>query len=287
MDANGTLMPVRPVMRYHGGKWTLAPWIISHFPKHRVYTEVYGGAGSVLMRKPRSHSEVFNDLDGDVVNLFRVLRDRGPEIIRLLTFTPYAREEFDLTFERSGDAMEDARRMVMRATMGFGSTVTRPTTADRPMRTGFRNGSRQSGTSPGSDWRELPEKLLRVVDRLRGVVIENREAARLLQQLDAPDALHYVDPPYVHSTRGAHAGSSHCGYRHEMSDEDHENLAAVLNGLDGQVAISGYRSALYDRLYQRWRRVERRALADGGKERVEVLWMNYAGSADLFDSAGD
>jgi len=87
-------------MRYHGGKWKLAPWIIGHFPPHRIYVEPFGGGGSVLMRKPRSYGEVYNDAWGNVVNVFRVLRDHADEIERLLYLTPFSRDEFELTSER-------------------------------------------------------------------------------------------------------------------------------------------------------------------------------------------
>ena len=71
------MTPRRAALRWHGGKWILAPWIIAHFPPHRVYTEAFGGGASVLLRKGRAKSEVYNDLDSEVVNLFRVLQDRA------------------------------------------------------------------------------------------------------------------------------------------------------------------------------------------------------------------
>src|SRR3954471_8601570 len=101
--------PTRPVLRYHVGKWILAPWIISHFPSHRVYTEAFGGAASVLMRKPRSYGEVYNDLDGEIVNLFHVLRGpRAGELIASLRLTPFARIEFEESYETAADPVEQA-----------------------------------------------------------------------------------------------------------------------------------------------------------------------------------
>jgi DNA adenine methylase len=84
----------RPILRWHGGKWMLADWIISHFPHHRIYTEAFGGAGSVLMQKPRCFAEVYNDLNQDVVNLFRVLRhdSQAKDLERALRLTPFARD---------------------------------------------------------------------------------------------------------------------------------------------------------------------------------------------------
>lgn len=102
----------RPVLRYHGGKWRLAPWIIQHFPPHRTYVEPYGGAASVLMRKPRSYAEVYNDLDGEVCSLFRVLREPASavELRRLVALTPFARDEFALSYVPSPDPIEYGAR---------------------------------------------------------------------------------------------------------------------------------------------------------------------------------
>jgi len=119
--------PQRPALRYFGGKWRIAAWTTSHFLEHDVYTESYGGAASILLRKERAHAEVYNDLDGEIVNLFRVLRGRGDELRQALELTPFARAEFDASFEPSDDELEQARRTVVRSYMGFGSTFTRLT----------------------------------------------------------------------------------------------------------------------------------------------------------------
>jgi DNA adenine methylase len=264
--------PSRPVLRYHGGKWRLAPWIISHFPSHRVYTEAFGGAGSVLMRKARAYSEVYNDLDGELVNLFRVLRDPqdGPALVQGLRLTPFARDEFTESYEPAADPVEQARRTVIRSFMGFGSNA-------HNRRTGFRANSNRSGTTPAHDWGNYPDQLAAVLERLRGVVIENRDALEVVRQHDSPETLHYVDPPYPRGTRDR--GND---YGHEMSDYDHRHLAHGLLCARGMVVLSGYACDLYDlELYPDWHRVERKAFADGARARTEVLWLNPAAAARL------
>ena len=266
-EGEGMSECTRPLIRYHGGKWRLADWIIQHFPRHRVYVEPFGGGGAVLLRKPRSHSEVYGDLDGDIVNLFRVARDCGTELHRALTLTPFARAEFDMSYQPCADPLERARRTVVRAFMGFGSGA-----CNSAHQTGFRSGKRNSGTSPSADWRNYPDALAAIIERLQGVVIEHRNALDLMPQHDAVDTLYYVDPPYPYSTRRIRGSGV---YRHEMTDDQHRELASVLHGLQGAVVLSGYPCALYDReLFPCWRRVERTAMADGGRPRTEVLWMN-------------
>jgi DNA adenine methylase len=259
--------PSRPALRWHGGKWLLAPWIISHFPPHRVYVEPYGGAGSVLMRKPRSYAEVWNDLDDSVVNLFRILRsDQADELVRRLRLTPFARTEFDETSSPlPQDPMESARHLVLRSFMGFGSNA-------HGRATGFRANSNRSGTTPAHDWCNYPDALVEIIDRLAGVVIENRDAIKLMTQQDGPDTLFYVDPPYVWSTRGDESPD----YVHEMDDGAHAALLAFLPTLEGMVVLSGYPSPMYDQALAGWRRIEREALADGARKRTEVLWINPA-----------
>lgn len=268
--------PTRPVLRWHGGKWKLAPWIIGHFPPHRCYVEPFGGAASVLLRKPRAYAEVYNDLDDWAVNLFRVLRD-DESAIRLrdhLRLTPFSRTEFDecgrFLGAADGDPVELARRLVVRSFMGFGSN------AHNGRSTGFRANSNRSGTTPAADWRNYPDALPALIERLRGVVVENRDAAEVMRQHDGPETLHYVDPPYMHETRaqGNKYDLKYRAYRHELSDDDHAALLVAIKELEGMVVLSGYPAPLYERELATWRRVEIEAHADGARPRTEVLWIN-------------
>lgn len=259
---------IRPIVRYHGGKWKLAEWIISHFPPHRVYVEPFGGGGSVLMRKPRSYAEVYNDLDGEMVNVFRVIRDNRRKLMRELMATPFARDEYRAAFEVCDDPLEMARRTIIRSFMGFGSNA-----INRAVKSGFRSNSNRSGTTPAHDWVNYPKSLRAAERRLRAVVIENKDAVELMRQHDGPQTLFYLDPPYVHSSRALDVMH---GYAHEMTDEQHEQLAAAFGEIEGMIVLSGYHSPLYDRLYAAWERVEVDALADGAAPRVEVLWFNDA-----------
>ena len=229
-----------------------------------------GGGASVLLRKPRSYAEIYNDLDGQVVNVFRMARDRGEELRRALELTPFSRAEFLESYEPSPDHFEQARRTIMRSFQGFGSAAACGETS------GFRANSNRSGTTPAHDWRNYPAAFGAIIERLRGVVIESRDAPEVIAQHDGPQTLHYVDPPYVHSTRSEKVRSTitRKSYRHEMSDADHERLAAVLHRARGAVVLSGYRSSLYDRLYGDWRMVERHAHADGARDRIEALWLS-------------
>lgn len=283
----------RPVLRWHGGKWRLAPWIIGHFPPHRIYVEPFGGAGSVLLRKPRSYGEVYNDLDDEVVDLFKVLRDpaQATRLLELLRLTPFARSEFRAAYDHCEDAVERSRRLVIRSYMGFGSNA-HASAAKGHRSTGFRSNSNRSGTTPAQDWANYPDALVAIIQRLEGVVIESRDAAELMPQHDGPDTLFYVDPPYLPETR---ARSNKYDlrwrmYRHEMDRAGHASLLEQLKTLRGMVVISGYPDPLYDDLLALWRRVEIEAFADGARRRTEVLWLNQAcvdrlGNGPLFGVA--
>ena len=283
--------PTRPVLRWHGGKWKLAPWIISHFPKHRVYVEAFGGAASVLMRKPRAYGEVYNDLEQEVVNLFRVLQDpkQSAELLLKLRLTPFARDEFELGYIGTEDPVENARRLVILSFMGFGSNG-----HNKAIRTGFRANSNRSGTTPAHDWANYPDRLPSVIERLRGVVIENRDALEVMAQHDSDETLHYVDPPYVWETRSSAMHRNRC-YTHELDAAGHERLLEFIAGLKGAVVLSGYPHPSYDAALGDWRRIEIEAHADGARDRVEVLWINPKASSgidvtrhrDLFEIACD
>lgn len=258
-------MKQRPVLRWHGGKWILAPWIISHFPQHRVYVEPFGGAASVLLRKPRAYAEIYNDLDDDVVNLFRVLRsDRADDLIRQLRLTPFAATEFFEAYGPADDGVERARRLIVRSFMGFGSNGVHK-------KTGFRSNSNRSGTTPAHDWANYPNSLAATIDRLTGVCVLNRDAAEVMAAHDAPEALHYVDPPYMMGTRT----DALADYAHELTDGQHVDLLRFLRTLKGNVIVSGYPCDTYDAELEGWHRVQKAALADGASKRVECLWMNF------------
>jgi DNA adenine methylase len=268
-------MTTRPVLRWHGGKWNLAPWVIGFFPPHKCYVEPFGGAASVLIRKPRAYAEVYNDLDGAVVNLFRVLRsERAEELVKLVRLTPFAREEFMSAYGEAEDEVERARRLIVRSFMGFGSN-------GHNRSTGFRANSNRSGTTPAHDWHNYPDALAHIVTRLQGIVIENRDAKQVMAAHDTPATLHYVDPPYVLSTRSDPSKDYHT----ELSDDDHADLLQFLRGLAGTVILSGYPHAEYDAALHDWHRVERKHLADGARERTEVLWINRAYNVDLLGAA--
>ncbi|SDJ59789.1 DNA adenine methylase [Pseudomonas indica] len=268
-----------PVIRYHGGKFRLAPWVIEHFPPHQVYVEPFGGAAGVLMQKPRSHGEVYNDLDGDVVNLFRVLQDAETreQLTERLVLTPYARAEFEQAWIFTDDPVERARRTIIRAQMGFGSAGASKGT------TGFRTDCYRAYGTAQQIWARYPEQIADIGRRLAGVLIENRPAIETMLAHDSPVALHYVDPPYMHGTRvrGAQKGRY---YRHELDDNQHAELLTTLNTLQGMVVLSGYPSALYTNALEGWSTNStsaRISAGRGGSTRQECLWINPAAMAAL------
>jgi DNA adenine methylase len=274
----------RPVLRYHGGKFRLATWIMQFVPAHRCYVEPFGGAASVLLQKPRSYAEVYNDLDSEIVNFFRVLRDPVLRVQLELAClaTPYAREEFELAFEPTEDPVERARRTAIRAQMGFGSA------GATKGKTGFRIDTKRLYGTAQHLWAEYPESLATAGQRLTGVLIENRPAIDVMQQHDGPDTLHFVDPPYVLDTRVMQGGKIGY-YRHELTDEDHEDLLQVLLGLEGMVIVSGYETDLYNDTLRGWsqHRTEARISAGRGAAlRTEVVWINPACAAALEQRVG-
>lgn len=258
------MTPTRPALRWHGGKWRIAPWVIGHFPPHKIYVEPFGGAASVLLQKPRCPTEIYNDLDGDLVTLFRVLRDQPGALADALALTPYARDEYAACYEPASDPVESSRRFVARSFMGQSSK-------GAVQRSGFDTRVNPDGfVSRVRSLHAMPEEVLVIAERMAGVVIENAPASVLLERHDDPKSLFYVDPPYLPETRHGKM------YRHELTTADHRALLAHLRELRGMVVLSGYPSPLYDDALPDWRRVEREALADGARPRIEVLWINPA-----------
>lgn len=271
------MKPERPLIRYHGGKWNLAPWIIGFFPPHQTYVEPFGGGGSVLLQKdPAPVVDVYNDLDRRIVSLFRILRDpeRSEQLRRLVELTPFARDEFEASYalNKTVDEMEAARLLLLRAAAGFSSS------ALVRVKTGFRSKDVRAGAHAARNWMRWPENIPAYLERLRGCVIEHQPAAKVIARHDAPATLFYVDPPYVHSSRSLRGED----YDHEMTDDEHRALARQLHGLTGMVVVSGYETELYDaELYSGWERHAREHFANGGRKRKEVVWLNPAVSSYL------
>lgn len=268
---NFNMSPTRPILRYHGGKWRLAKWIISHFPAHGIYVEPYGGAASVLLRKQPAITDVYNDLDNEIVNVFRVLREpsQAEELRRLLYLTPFARSEYDLSMMPAGNPVESARRTIVRSFMGHGSNAV---TARH--KSGFR-GRRDGSAGPERDWKNHCDIVPAFVNRMRRVVIECVPALELISRYDSPDTLFYIDPPYLGKTRT----SFKHGYRHEMNAADHEELAERLHNISGMAVVSGYDSDLYNVIYGDWPVVSITSCADSISRRKdglrkENLWLS-------------
>jgi DNA adenine methylase len=257
-------MTIKPVLKYPGSKWRLAPWIVSFFPEHKTYVEPYCGSAAVFFNKAPAHYEILNDRYGSIVNLFRVLREQGSELVRLIDFTPWSREEYDFCeqqFTGTGNDLEDARRFLVRCWQAHGTRFN--------WSSGWRNrGGTTNDSSTTKVWRQLPERLLAAIDRLKCAEIENRQALEVIERYNSVDCLLYVDPPYVMSTRN---GSY---YEHEMTDDEHVELLQVLNAHTGPVVLSGYTHPLYEERLAHWCRVSVPAVAEHGRQRTEVLWLN-------------
>lgn len=268
-------VPTRPALRWYGGKWRIAPWVLRHFPHHDAYTEAYGGAASVLLRKPPVKLETWNDLHGRAVNFFRILRDQPGELLRRLELTPYARGEVDQAWEISDDPVEDARRFYVlgnQARVGAAGGVW--TQGWKYQRSWFEQ--HRNDPSTFASLRHLEA----IATRLAMVQLEHDDALVVLQRYDAPGTLHYVDPPYVHRARADSDARMRGRYLHELTDDDHRALAEVLHRLQGMVVLSGYPHPLYDHeLYPGWARVCTVATTDAGDAATECLWLSPSAAA--------
>ena len=254
---------MKPVLRYPGSKWNIADWIISHMPPHVHYLEPYFGSGAVLFRKPRARVETVNDMDGRVYNLFRVLRDRPAELAALIHMTPWSRLEYMDSYDSTGDDLEDARRFLVRCWQAFGVRSN--------WRSGWKNEiSGDQGKMVTAVWKDLPDRILEVAERLRGVQIECSPTLTLIRRMNDPGVLIYADPPYLGIRKNLYAFS--------MDEEDHFNLLETLMAHPGPVLLSCYDNELYthtlEDFEQTWKCFKSNATADGGRPREEVLWMN-------------
>jgi DNA adenine methylase len=251
-----------PPLRYFGSKWQMADWIIAQMPPHLVYVEPYCGSAGVFFRKPASPLEVLNDLNGDVVNFFTMLRDRRDDLIQAIDLTPFSRAEYDRSFEACADPLEQARRFYVRSYQSFaGGGV-------RKSGTGWRRRFGPERSNP-KEWSRL-DGLLLGARRLKEAVIECDQALNIIQVFDSETTLFYVDPPYVLQARRRKQKR----YVHEMSEADHRQLAEALHAVKGMVLLSGYQSPLYDELYGDWVVTSKTNTTNGNSTSVEYLWTS-------------
>jgi DNA adenine methylase len=261
--------PTRPLLRWMGSKWLLAPWVIANLPPHDLYCEPFGGSASVLMRKPRSRVEVLGDLDDEILNLYTVVRDplRAGMLQMLCTLTPFSDAEFRRACddEEGLDPVERARRLIVRQAMQVSPDVRKPGVG-----TGFRRYSGEGRNVSAFDWSTYPDAIAAMSQRLQRVLIERDDAVKTIRRHDRADALFYVDPPYVHGTRKAPTR----GYAHEMDDAAHRELLDCLLSVKGMVILSGYGHPLYDEALVGWRRLTRDVQDHARNARREVLWIS-------------
>ncbi|MXX89131.1 MAG: DNA adenine methylase [Boseongicola sp. SB0677_bin_26] len=257
---------------WYGGKFSHLDFLLPLFPNDAThFCDVFGGSAAVLLNVEPYMVETYNDLDSELVNFFEALRNQGPKLIKAIGLTPFSREELmrACTPKEGLSKLERARRFYIRARQtrtGLAQTSSEGRWAHCVLT------SRAGMSGAVSRWLGSVEGLSEIAQRLQRVQIENAPAVEVIQRYDTADTVFYVDPPYVHSARG---DSSAYGY--EMSDEDHEGLATVLKGVRGRVVLSGYRTSLYDRLYENWRRIdaEEHNCPSVRKPRQESVWLNF------------
>ena len=270
--------PSRPAFRFHGSKFLLADWILKSFPDNECYDEAYGGGASLILAKQRSWLEIINDADGEIVNFFRILRERPDDLVRAIHFTPFARVEFELSLLPSDDPLECARRFYARSAMAISGPTAQWRSGWRRQKVVTRDHTGAKRMTPAAISFMSTDHLYTIAERLRGVQIECDDALAIIQRYDSPTTLHYIDPPYPAATR---ARWQKTAYRHEMTDDQHQQLADLLYTLKGFVVLSGYQCPLYDTLYSNWPRVTRLARTNGAGMAEESLWLSPRTAAAL------
>mgnify|MGYP002625444030 FL=1 len=263
---------MRAIFRYPGSKWSIANWIIDHFPEgyeRMVYLEPFVGSGAVFFNKLPGAVETINDLDSNIVNLFYVLREHPEELKRVLALTPYSREEYDRAFEPCEDPLEKARRYMVKTTQAIGAKLAGTS------KCGWRNHKQMKIGGTACKWGGITETIDVAAARLRGdtthlVQIEHMDALRLIERYDNPDVLMYLDPPYVRSVR-----KSGALYAHEMDLAGQKQLLSLITQSHVKIIISGYESELYNTALSGWRKDSVMSQTTSTQMATETIWMNY------------
>jgi len=254
------------VLKYPGSKWNIARQLVELIPPRHSYVEPCFGSGAVLFAKAPSAIETVNDLDGDVVNLFRCIQQDSERLARLVMTTPFSREVYDRQFAPDNsyaDRYQRAAGFLAKCWQGHGSRT-------NAYKAGWKNDVQGREKSYALwNWYRLPDWIIEIAEWLRKVQIECRPALEVIQRFDYTNVFMYIDPPYMLGTR---TGKQ---YRHEMTDADHEELLDALLKSRAKIMISGYESDLYNSRLSGWHKEQFRSCADGGRPRQETVWMNY------------
>ena len=261
---------INAILNYPGSKWSMAKQICSLMPAHRSYLEPFFGSGAVLFSKPPSAIETVNDIDGDITNFFKVLREQPDRLAEAINMTPYSRDVFDdANKDRGIDEFDRAYRFAIRSKMAHGFKTYQ--------KSGFKIDvyGRERSYCLGS-WNRLPQDLVAAAQRLKQVQIENRPALDVIRKFNHYNVLIYADPPYLLDTRGGKQ------YRYEMDEQDHLDLLDALQQHKGAVILSGYPHEMYDRELKGWSRIAMKAYNQNSDQRTEVLWCNF-NVPSLFD----
>jgi DNA adenine methylase len=258
---------------WYGGKFSHMDWLLPQLPNCFHYCEPFAGSGAILLNREPSPVETYNDIDGEVVNFFKILREDKNALIEQIALTPFSREEFGLACELdpSLTKLERARRFYIRARQvrtGLAQTASIGRWAN------CKNTSRSGMSGVVSRWLGGVEQLDFIAERLLRVQIENRPAIEVIKLYDSNETLFYCDPPYIHETRGDTKS-----YGFEMSNNDHRELAKTLNSIQGFVALSNYECELMEELYpiNKWTKIysPEKTIHSTKGIRQEVLWVNY------------
>ena len=266
------------VIKYPGSKWNIAPRLVELIPEHHSYVEPFFGSGAVLFNKPVSDIETVNDLDSDVVNLFRCIQKDSERLARLVMTTPFSREEYERQFEGCTSTLyasnfQRAAGFLIKCWQGHGFRT-------NGYKVGWKNDvvGREKAYALWN-WYRLPDWIIDITERLRKVQIENRPALEVIERFNYSQVFMYLDPPYMLGTRSGKQ------YMHEMTDAEHEELLQMILQSRAKIMISGYETDMYNDYLSGWEKRQFSSCAEHGKPRIETVWMNY--KADLQMNFGD
>ena len=253
---------MNPLLKYPGAKNRLATWIVSHIPPHKVYCEPFLGSGAVFLNKKPSYNEILNDLDDDVYNFFKAVRENPEGLCKLIEATPYSRTEYSAAYmDEPVSDLEQARRFAVKCWQGFGF--------GNKYKNGYRRGIGAASPNPAKAWAKLPDTIQLSTERLKNAQIEHKDALELISDLYGEDTFIYIDPPYLQDTRKKYL------YNHEMTDEQHMKLLQIVRESDCKIMISAYENELYNTELIGWRKEHKSTTAECSRRRIETLYMNY------------